>query len=56
MATPHVTGLGAYLLGLLGRKTPAALCQHVKDVATLGTITDLPNGTINAIAFNGNTK
>ncbi|AEO64762.1 723d53f3-797b-4834-a073-0cbefc9ad28a [Thermothielavioides terrestris] len=53
MATPHITGLGAYLLGLLGRTTPAQLCQHIKDIATLGTITDLPDGTINAIAYNG---
>ena len=54
MASPHVAGLGAYLLGLLGPKTPAELCQHLKDTATVGTITDLPSGTINALAFNGN--
>ncbi|KAG7286792.1 hypothetical protein NEMBOFW57_009108 [Staphylotrichum longicolle] len=54
MASPHVAGLGAYLLALLGPKTPAELCQHLKDTATLGTITDLPNGTLNALAFNGN--
>jgi hypothetical protein len=54
MATPHITGLGAYLLALLGSKTPAELCQYIKDTATLGTITSLPSGTINAIAFNGN--
>lgn len=54
MASPHVAGLGAYLLSLLGPKTPAELCQHIKDTATLGTITSLPDGTINAIAFNGN--
>jgi subtilisin family serine protease len=54
MASPHVAGLGAYLLSLLGPKTPAELCQHLKDTATLGTITDLPSDTINALVFNGN--
>ncbi|KAK4151275.1 cuticle-degrading protease [Chaetomidium leptoderma] len=54
MASPHIAGLGAYLLGLLGPKTPAELCQYLKDTATLGTITNLPSGTINAIGFNGN--
>ncbi|KAK4233910.1 peptidase S8/S53 domain-containing protein [Achaetomium macrosporum] len=53
MATPHIAGLGAYLLGLLGPKTPTELCQYIQDTATLGTVTDLPSGTINAIAFNG---
>ncbi|KAL2134484.1 hypothetical protein VTI74DRAFT_11667 [Chaetomium olivicolor] len=54
MASPHIAGLGAYLLALLGPKTPTELCQYIKDTATLNTITDLPNGTFNAIAFNGN--
>lgn len=54
MASPHVAGLAAYLLALLGPKTPVELCQYLKDTATLGTITDLPNGTFNAIVFNGN--
>ncbi|KAK4142714.1 cuticle-degrading protease [Dichotomopilus funicola] len=53
MATPHITGLGAYLLTLLGPKTPAELCQYIQATATVGTITDLPNDTINAVAFNG---
>lgn len=54
MAAPHIAGLGAYLLALLGPKTPAELCQYIKDTATPGTITDLPDGTVNAVAFNGN--
>lgn len=29
MATPHITGLGAYYLALSGAKTPAALCAYV---------------------------
>jgi hypothetical protein len=54
MASPHIAGLGAYLLSFLGPKTPAELCEYLKDTATVDTITDLPSDTINAIAFNGN--
>ncbi|KAK0744740.1 peptidase S8/S53 domain-containing protein [Apiosordaria backusii] len=55
MAAPHVAGLASYLLGLLpGPKTPAELCTYIRDTATNGTITDLPAGTFNGIAFNGN--
>ncbi len=53
MATPHITGLGAYLLTLLGPKTPAELCKYIADTATLGTITSIPSGTFNGIGFNG---
>jgi len=56
MASPHVAGLGAYLLGLLGPKTPAALCQYLKDTATVGSITGLPSGTVNALVYNGNAE
>lgn len=55
MASPHVAGLGAYLLGLLGPKSPAELTQYIKNSATIGTVTSLPNGTVNAIVFNGAT-
>ncbi|KAK1750918.1 peptidase S8/S53 domain-containing protein [Echria macrotheca] len=53
MATPHITGLGAYLLALLGPKTPAALCDYMKKTATVNVLTDIPSGTVNALAFNG---
>lgn len=54
MATPHVAGLGAYLLALLGPKTPEALCEYIKTTATAGKITGIPSGTVNLLAFNGN--
>ncbi|KAK3986127.1 putative peptidase [Cladorrhinum sp. PSN332] len=57
MAAPHVAGLGAYFLGLSGSdvpKTPEALCAYIRETSTNGTITDLPTGTFNGIAFNGN--
>ena len=53
MSSPHITGLAAYFLSLLGPKAPQELCEYIKDTATIGTITSLPDGTINAIAFNG---
>ncbi|KAK3682937.1 peptidase S8/S53 domain-containing protein [Podospora appendiculata] len=54
MATPHIVGLGAYLLALLGPKTPDQLCTYIQSTASLNTLTDIPNGTVNALAFNGN--
>ncbi len=54
MAAPHVAGLGAYYLTLLGKKTPAELCGYIQKTATLDAITSIPNGTFNALAFNGN--
>lgn len=54
MATPHITGLAAYLLTLLGKKTPAALCSYIASTANSGVITGIPSGTVNKLAFNGN--
>ncbi|KAK3316981.1 peptidase S8/S53 domain-containing protein [Apodospora peruviana] len=54
MATPHIAGLGAYLLTLLGKKTPEALCTYIRETATQGVLTGIPSGTVNALAFNGN--
>jgi len=53
MASPHIAGLGAYLLGLLGPKTPAALCAYIAETATKGVIGSIPEGTVNLLAFNG---
>ncbi|EGZ76010.1 putative endopeptidase K [Neurospora hispaniola] len=54
MATPHITGLGAYLLTLLGKKSPAALCSYIASTANSGVISGIPSGTVNKLAFNGN--
>ncbi|KAK3326988.1 peptidase S8/S53 domain-containing protein [Cercophora scortea] len=54
MATPHITGLGAYLLTLFGPKTPAALCAFIASTATSGLLTGVPSGTVNKLAFNSN--
>lgn len=52
MSTPHITGLGAYLLSLEGRRTPAQLCQRMKALSTKNKIR-LPLST-NQLAYNGN--
>jgi subtilisin family serine protease len=54
MATPHVAGLAAYLLGLEGKKTPAALGSRIVALANKNKITGLPSGTANNLVFNGN--
>ncbi|KAL2169525.1 hypothetical protein VTG60DRAFT_5918 [Thermothelomyces hinnuleus] len=53
MASPHIAGLGAYLLALEGSKTPAELCNYIKSTGN-AAITGVPSGTTNRIAFNGN--
>ncbi|KAI2464970.1 subtilisin-like protein [Annulohypoxylon bovei var. microspora] len=54
MATPHITGLGAYLLALEGNKTPQELCSYIASTALSGVLTSIPSGTVNKLAFNGN--
>ncbi|KAI1401796.1 subtilisin-like protein [Hypoxylon fuscum] len=53
MATPHIVGLGAYLLALGGKKTPQELCSYIASTAKSGVLTGIPSGTVNKLAFNG---
>lgn len=52
MATPHIAGLAAYLMGK-GAAT-SGLCEKIAQDANKGVITGLPSGTANVLAFNGN--
>jgi subtilisin family serine protease len=55
MATPHVAGLAAYMLGFEGKKTPAALSTRLQTLSTKNKITGLKStDTKNYLAFNGN--
>jgi subtilisin family serine protease len=54
MASPHIAGLGAYLLALEGSKSPAELCNYIKTSAISGAISGFPSGTTDRLAFNGN--
>lgn len=41
MATPHVAGLIAYLIGVNGQKTPAEMEKAIKDLAIHGALTGI---------------
>ncbi|KAF4631808.1 hypothetical protein G7Y89_g6315 [Cudoniella acicularis] len=53
MATPHIAGLAAYLIGLEGLSSPAAVLARIQALATSGKVTD-PKSDNNLIAYNGN--
>lgn len=53
MATPHITGLGAYLMALEGT-TAANVCNRIRALASTNAISGLPADTANLLAFNGN--
>ncbi|KAI1818361.1 proteinase T-like protein [Poronia punctata] len=54
MASPHIAGLGAYLLALDGFKDPQTLCAYIGSTGTRDVLSNIPSGTINSLAFNGN--
>ncbi|PKS05395.1 hypothetical protein jhhlp_008771 [Lomentospora prolificans] len=54
MASPHIAGLGAYLLAFLGKKTPAELCSYIASTSNKNLLSGIPSGTVNYLAFNGN--
>lgn len=56
MASPHIAGLGAYLIGLEGTKTPAALCSRIAELSTKNKLSGfIPIITgKNQLAYNGN--
>ncbi|OBT71767.1 hypothetical protein VF21_09409 [Pseudogymnoascus sp. 05NY08] len=53
MATPHVAGLAAYLIGLGGLSSPSAVAAKIASIGIQGSVTD-PKGSVNLIAYNGN--
>ncbi len=58
MATPHIVGLGAYLIGQQGVSRPGPLCEKIRKSATKDTLSGLtvPGllGTPNLLAYNDN--
>lgn len=52
MATPHITGLGAYLLSFEDVSVDE-LCARIVSLSQQGKIADVPSGTVNLLAFNG---
>ncbi|KFY98087.1 hypothetical protein V498_01683 [Pseudogymnoascus sp. VKM F-4517 (FW-2822)] len=53
MATPHVAGLSAYLIGLENLETPAAVVARIQSLASKGVIPN-PENSKNLVAYNGN--
>jgi len=53
MATPHITGLGAYLLALEGARDPKALCARIQELSTKNALSGVLL-TKNYLAYNGN--
>ncbi|KAK0187712.1 serine protease [Armillaria mellea] len=53
MATPHVSGIVAYLISQSGNTTPAAMSTLVKSLGVSGVLTSIPSGTANLLADNG---
>lgn len=52
MASPHIAGLGAYLLSLEGL-SGSAVCARIVALATSGVLSSIPSGTVNLLAYNG---
>jgi cerevisin len=52
MASPHIAGLAAYLLGLEGQKSPADLKARIQGLGQNGVIRGVPGGTSNDLAAN----
>lgn len=55
MASPHVAGLGAYLMALEGVRGEA-VCKRIKELATKDAIKNVPSGTTRDVVFNGNPR
>jgi len=52
MATCYVAGLIAYLIGLSGNLSPAAMSTKVANMAVKNVLTGVPSGTVNYLAQN----
>lgn len=52
MASPHIAGLGAYLLGA-GLGKVDTLCQTIQKLAVQDVVTDVVEPTRNLLAYNG---
>jgi len=50
MATPHVTGLIAYLIALNGNVSPATMSHNIQTLGLKAVLTDIPAGTVNDLA------
>ncbi|KAF9468269.1 serine protease [Collybia nuda] len=52
MATPHVAGLIAYLVGKNGNSSPAAMSTTLKSLSVKGVLSGIPSSTLNNLVQN----
>ncbi|KAF5387942.1 hypothetical protein D9615_000786 [Tricholomella constricta] len=52
MATPHISGLIAYLIAQRGNTSPAAMSTLLKSLSLKGVLSGIPSGTLNDLAHN----
>ncbi|KIM37988.1 hypothetical protein M413DRAFT_448033 [Hebeloma cylindrosporum] len=52
MATPHIAGLVAYLIGKDGNISPAVMETKIKNLSVKNVLTGIPSGTVNFLAQN----
>ncbi|KIM29136.1 hypothetical protein M408DRAFT_16108 [Serendipita vermifera MAFF 305830] len=52
MASPHVAGLAALIMGQEGKLAPADLSTRITTLGVSGVINRIPAGTTNTLAFN----
>ncbi|KDR82017.1 hypothetical protein GALMADRAFT_135395 [Galerina marginata CBS 339.88] len=50
MATPHVAGIIAYLIGYQGNMSPAAMSSKLSTLSQKNVLSDIPAGTANKLA------
>ncbi|KAA8895792.1 peptidase S8/S53 domain-containing protein [Sphaerosporella brunnea] len=53
MATPHISGLSAYLIALEKLEGSAQVTQRIKQLATSGQLTGLKGDSANLLSYNG---
>ena len=53
-ATPHISGLAAYLIGLGGLSGPSNVVARIQQLATSGAVKSAGSGSPNLIGYNGN--
>jgi oryzin len=53
MASPHIAGLAAYLIGLEGLSSPTAVANRITALALSGKVTSAGSGSPNRLANNG---
>lgn len=57
MSCPHVSGLALYLRALeSGLESPQAVTDRIKELGTKDALEDVPQETVNLLAYNGINK